>query len=140
MEYDEQEKLVEISIEVFTNDLENILSRRSGNNVRLDKSTRVAQLALAYLNETIKLKNYDGHLKTFSWVGMEPRADTVWLYIETKMPEGFEGISIRNCVFFELFSDQVNRVHIKRDGKKADLVFKPGDDFKAITPTLGDVK
>ena len=133
MEYNEQERLVEISIQVFTNDLENILRRRSGRNVRLDKSRDAAQLTLAYLNETVNLKNYDGDLKTLSWVGMEPEADAVWLYVETRMPEGFEGIEVRNRLFFDLFHDQVNRVHIKYGEKKNDLVFKLGDDFKAIT-------
>jgi hypothetical protein len=140
MEFDEQENLVEISIQVFTNDLENILSRRSGKPVRLDKSTTVAQLALAYLNDAVSLKNREGQMMTLSWVGMETKTDTVWLYLETKMPEGLEGISVRNRIFFELFPDQVNRVHVKQGERKYDLVFKPGDDFKSITPTRGEVK
>lgn len=140
MEYDEEEQLVEISIQVFTNDLENILSRRSGKNVRLDRSREAAQLTLAYLNETVNVKNRGGQLKTLSWVGMEPVADAVWLYVETKMPEGFEGVAVRNRILFDLFDDQVNLVHIKHGEKKYDLVFKPGDDFKAITPTQRDVK
>src|SRR6266850_7193730 len=135
VEYNDSEQLVEISLQVFTHDLENILSRRSGNNVRLDKTPNASQLALAYLNESINLKNRDGKVKSLSWVGMEPEADAVWIYVETKMPEGLEGEEIRNRLFFQLFDDQINLVHIKYDGKKCDLVFKPGDDFKLITPT-----
>jgi uncharacterized protein DUF6702 len=48
------------------------------------------------------------------------------------MPEGLRGAQIRNRIFFDLLDDQVNLVHIKYDDKKADLVFKPGDDFKPI--------
>lgn len=140
VEYNEKEQLVEISIQVFTHDLENILSRRNGKNVRLEKTPEAAQLTLVYLNEAVKLKNHDGGLKTLSWVGMEPEADAVWLYVEAKMPEGFEGGEVRNRILFDLFDDQVNLVHIKHGDKKYDLVFKPGDDFKAITPTKRDVK
>jgi uncharacterized protein DUF6702 len=138
MEYNQREKLVEISIQVFSHDLENILSSRSRKRVRLDKSPDAAQLTLAYLREAVNLKNRDGQLKTFSWVGMESQADTVWLYVETKMPEGLEGARIRNRIFFDLLDDQVNLVHIKDDGKKADVVFKTGDDFKTIAVAGGD--
>lgn len=138
VEYNEKEQLVEISLQVFIHDLENVLSRRSGHDVRLDKTPEAAQLTLAYLNETINLKNRDGQVKTLSWVGMEPQADAVWLYVETKMPEGFDGVQVRDRMLFEMLDDQVNRVHIKYDEKKCDLVFKPGDNFKAIVPnTLG---
>lgn len=140
VEYNEKEQLVEISLQVFTHDLENVLTRRSGHDVRLDKTPEAAQLTLAYLNETINLKNRDGRVKTLSWVGMEPQADAVWLYVETKMPEGFDGVQVRDRIFFEVLDDQVNLVHIKHDEKKYDLVFKPGDDFKAITQTPRGVK
>ena len=138
VEYNDKEKLVEMSLQVFTHDLENILSRRSGKTVILEKTPDASQLTLAYLNESINLKGRDGKVRTFSWVGMEPEADAVWLYIETKMPEGLDGVELRNRVLFELFNDQVNRVHIKYDNKKYDLVFKPGDDFKAIAQPPGD--
>jgi hypothetical protein len=132
VEYNAKEQSVEFSIQVFVHDLENTLSRRSGKEVRLDKTPDAAQLALAYLKEAVNLKSRDGKLQSFTWVGMEPEADAVWLYVETKMPEGLEGAQLRDRLFFESLDDQVNLVHIKYDGKKADLVFKPGEDFKEI--------
>jgi hypothetical protein len=138
LEYNAQSQSVEVSIQVFVHDLENILSRRSGKSVRLDKTPEAAQLTLAYLNEAVSLKNREGQSKTFTWVGMEPEADAVWLYVETKMPEGIEGAQVRDRLFFEQLDDEVNLVHVKDEGKKADLVFKPGDDFKAIVAAKSD--
>lgn len=140
LEFDRKEQLVEISLQVFTHDLENVLSHRSGRKVSLDKSPDAARLTLKYLNETISLRNRDGQLKPLSWVGMESQADAVWLYVETKMTEGLEGAELRDRIFFELLDDQVNLVHIKQDEKKSDLVFKPGDNFKAILPATPSVK
>jgi uncharacterized protein DUF6702 len=57
IEYNEGEKLVEISVEVFSHDLENILSSRSRKRVRLDKTPDAAKLTLAYLLEAVNLKN-----------------------------------------------------------------------------------
>jgi hypothetical protein len=49
------------------------------------------------------------------------------------MPEGLESATLRDRILFETLEDQVNIVHLKYEGKKADLVFKPGDEFKAIS-------
>lgn len=137
IEYNEEEQLLEVSLQVFTHDLVRVLSFRSGKNVILDETPETARLTLAYLNETINLKNQKGQLKTLSWVGMEIKADAVWIYVETKMPEGLDGMQVRDRIFFGALDDQVNRVHIKLDGKKYDLVFKPGDDFKPIANSTG---
>jgi hypothetical protein len=133
MEYNAQEKSLEISLEVFTQDLETVLSRRSGKKVRLDKTDDTANLVLAYLQETLNLKNAQGEVKQLAWVGMETQADAVWLYVEAPMPEGLERATLRDRILFETLEDQVNIVHLKYEGKKADLVFKPGDEFKAIS-------
>jgi hypothetical protein len=135
MEYNAQEKSVEISLEVFTNDLEAALSKRSGKKVRLDKTEGADALVLAYLQDTLNLKNSQGEIKKLSWVGMESKADAMWLYVEAAMPEGLDGAALRDRLFFESLEDQVNLVHLKYEDKKADLVFKPGDEFKAISST-----
>lgn len=132
MEYNPQEQLVEISVQVFSHDLETVLSRRNGKTVRLDRTAGVDKLVLSYLQDTINITNGDGQAKTLSWVGMEAKADAVWLYVEAKMPEGLAGAQVRNRILFDLLDDQVNIVHAKYDGRKADLVFKPGDGFKSL--------
>lgn len=132
MEYNADEKSVEISIQVFAHDLEEILGRRSGQTVRLDKTAGADKLGFKYLQQAVNLKNRAGEVKTFKWVGMESQADAVWLYVETKMPEGLTGAQISDRIFFDLVDDQVNLVHVKYENKKSDLVFKSGDEFKAI--------
>ncbi len=136
-EFNEKSKSLEIAIQVFSHDLETVLSKRAGKRVRLDKSSDAPALVLAYLSEAVNIRNREGQVKAFTWVGMEAQADAVWIYIESKMPEGLEGAQIRNRIFFDLLDDQVNRVHLKYEGKKADLVFKRGEDFKAISPANG---
>jgi hypothetical protein len=135
IEYNRQEQLVEISLQVFSHDLENILTRRNGKKVRIDKTPDATTLILAYLQEAVNLKNSAGETKHLSWVGMETKADRVWLYFESKMPEGLSGAQLRNRIFFDLLDDQVNLVHLKDEDKKSDLVFKPGDAFKPLFET-----
>lgn len=136
MEYNSREQLMEISVQVFAHDLENILTRRNGKKVRLDRTPDAQALILAYLQGAVNLKNGAGETKALTWVGMESKADRVWLYVEAKMPEGLNGAQLRNSILFDLLDDQVNLVHLKYEGKKNDLVFKPGDTFKSLFETL----
>jgi hypothetical protein len=132
VEYNHQEQLLEISLQVFSHDLETVLTKRNGRNIRLDKSPDAPQLILAYIQDSINIKNGAGETKQLAWVGMETQADAIWLYIETKMPEGIAGALLRNRILFDLLDDQINLVHLKDDQRKSDLVFKPGDTFKPL--------
>lgn len=133
IEYNAESRSVEMTFRLFADDLENALSKRSGKPVRLGKTPDVEAQTLAYIKDRFELKNRNGEIKPFTWVGMETKVDTVWVYIETPMGEGLNGAQVRNRIFFELFDDQINRVHITYDGGKTDLVYKPGDySFKAI--------
>ncbi|HEY0406873.1 MAG TPA: DUF6702 family protein [Pyrinomonadaceae bacterium] len=132
IEYNRQEQLLEISLEVYAHDLETILAKRSGKNVRLDKTAEAEPLVFAYLQEAVNIKNGAGDAKPLAWVGMETQTDRVWLYFESKMPEGLTGAQLRDRLFFDLLEDQVNLVHLKDEDHKSDLVFKPGDTFKPL--------
>jgi hypothetical protein len=132
MEYNHAEQSLEITLQVFSHDLETILSRRNGRDIRLGKTPNAEALTFAYLQDAVNLKNGAGDNKTLSWVGMEQKADSVWLYFETKMPEGLAGAQLRDRIFFDFLDDQVNLVHLKDGDQKNDLVFKPGDSFKSL--------
>ena len=132
LNYNNQEQSLEITLRLFADDLENILSRRAGRQVRIDKTTDAAGLTLAYLQDSFELRGRDERAKKLKWVGMEPEVDTVWVYVEAEVRGDVAELSIRNRILFDLFDDQLNVLHIRYNGKAADLVFKPGDRFKAV--------
>jgi hypothetical protein len=138
MDYNAEEKSIEVTIQVFAHDLETAIEKRQGKRVNLEKSPVAAKLMLDYLNDRFVLKNKRGEIQKLSWVGKEQSADSVWLYLETKSAEGLENARLENSLFFELHNDQVNLVTCREAGKKQDFAFKPGDaakniDFKAET-------
>jgi len=131
VEYNDERKTVEVALRIFADDLENILTKRHGKPVRLGKTDGAAKLVFDYLKDFFQLKNRDGAAKEFEWVGMEAKGDLAWLYFEAKMPEGVTSASLRNRLLLDFSDEQVNIVHLKADGRKADLVFKASDsDFK----------
>ena len=130
--YNAQAKMVEITMRVFADDLESALSQRSGKAIKLNHKD-AATLVAAYLRETLELKGRNGQVKKLTWIGMEPKADVVFLYLKAKMPDGIAGAQLRQRVFFELFEDQVNQVLLKSGSAKSSLEFKRGDGFKALS-------
>lgn len=134
IEYNAQEKTAKITLRVFADDLEAALSQRSGKSVKLAHKDAAALIA-AYLRETLELKGRNGQSKRFVWIGLEPKADVALLYVEAKLPDGVAGLQLRQCVFFELFEDQVNQVLLKSGSAKSSLEFKRDDGFKALPLT-----
>jgi hypothetical protein len=131
LEYNPRERAAEITIQTFTDDLKDILDKRTGKNVRLDAGKDANRLAFEYLRDAFELK-YAGSKVELQWVGMEVKGETAWLYALAKMPHGLARASLRNALLFDLFDDQVNIVNILHDGKKSSLVFKHGDGAREI--------
>ncbi len=134
VEYNEEEKTVEVALRVFADDLELALTRRSGRRIYLDSTKDAADVALAYLRETFEISGRDGRKVELKWVGMETQADVAWLYFEAPLPDGLAGARLRDRVLLELFQTQVNIVNLKYGGRKLDLVFKRGDDAPRRIP------
>ena len=130
LEYNAEERLVEITVQTFADDIEAALKRGGASNVRLDSKTTHA-LVLEYLQKVFEIRSGDSRLE-FQWIGMELKGYTVWVYLQAKAPNGLLRTSLRNNLLFEVFPDQVNIVNIIRDGKRTSLVFKRGDGGKEI--------
>jgi hypothetical protein len=126
MNYNQEEKSVEITMRFFPDDLEAALAKQNHKTVHLDHSKAVADLILAYLKKTFELKQGE-RLQSFKWVGMDLGADNAYIYFEAKLPGGLSGAQIRNHFLFEMFDDQANIVTIKHDGKQTDHVFRKED-------------
>jgi hypothetical protein len=136
IDYNEKEKLAEISIQVFRHDLEILLERRTKQRLNLEKKADAEKPMSDYLNETFVLKNAEGEIKKLKWIGFEQDVDTVLIYVETEMPEGLAGGTLSNSMFFELFPEQLNFVHLRFADKKIDLNFKVGDKSFEIAETV----
>jgi hypothetical protein len=131
VEYNPQERAAEITIQTFTDDLKDILTKRAGRNVRLDAGKDADHLAFEYLRDAFELKQGSAKVE-LQWVGMEVKGETAWLYLLAKVPDGLSRASLRNAFLFDLFDDQVNIVNILHDGKKSSLVFKHGEGERQI--------
>lgn len=132
IDYNAEQKLYEISIQLFTHDLEALVKKRNGKAIDIEKTAEIDKFILGYLNDNFVLSDKKGKTKTLKWVGKEFDADSVRVYLETEATENLEGYKLKNTLFFESYPEQANLVVCLYDGKKSDLLFKVGDKIKEI--------
>jgi hypothetical protein len=132
IDYNAGEKNFEIIIKLFTHDLMPLLEKRGGKRLDLEKSPEADKLILEYINENFVLSDKKDTAKTLKWVGKDFDIDEVRVYLETDSTETLEGYKLKNTLFFADFSEQINIVVCRYDGKKADLLYKAGDKIKQI--------
>jgi len=136
IDYNAKQKILEISIQLFTHDLVPLLEKKSGRRIDLEKTPDIDKLIFSYLNENFVLKDDMGETKKIKWVGKELDVDTTRVYVEISTDKSPEGFNLQNTIFFESFPEQTNLVIARFDDKKADLLFKAGDKFQEIKQTV----
>ena len=139
IDYNVEQKILEISIQLFTHDLEAVLKKKSGKSIELEKNAETDKLIFDYLNENFVLTDKKGARKALKWVGKESDADAIRVYVETEVRENPEGYKLKNTLFFESYPEQANLIVCRFDGKKADLLFKVGDKEKEISATKTEI-
>lgn len=134
-EYNPASKCYEITVRLFADDIEAVLSRVAGRSIEIDRDADAEKLAFQYLKETFRVRGPDLTEIPLRWVGLEVKVATVYAYLEATAPDsGLKDLAIANTIFFDLLPDQVNTVILKDPvrGRPSDLIFRMGDRFKVI--------
>ncbi|MBP6002601.1 MAG: hypothetical protein KA746_04105 [Pyrinomonadaceae bacterium] len=133
IDFKKDDKVLEISTQLFKHDLLPLLEKKLGKRVELDQTPGIDAVIFEYLNANFVLTDKSGEVKKLVWVGMEADVESVRVFFKTDSANGPDGYSLRNTLFFESFPEQSNLVICHFNGKKADLAFKVGDKTKTIT-------
>lgn len=119
-----KEATVEISVRVFTEDLEKTLQKYA--TVRVDivspanKDFLDKQIS-NYLSQKIKLK-INGQPVVFTYLGHEIQKESVWSYLEIPKIAVIKKIEIDCTLLYDFEKEQSNIIHVK--GKNMDKSFK----------------
>jgi hypothetical protein len=132
IDLNEKEKKVEISIQMFTHDVNEIFEKKYPKKFDLEKKEESSKILFDFVERNFILKSKKSELSKFQLVGYETDADSMWIYLETDLSESLEGFQLQNSLFFENYPEQSNIVICKYFDKKADLAYKVGDEFKEI--------
>ncbi len=123
---------------MFTDDLEEALSKESGSKVHLGKtsdnsSDKNDPLIEKYIRSHVAYMTPQKQTKALEYVGHEVEADANWLYLEMPYAEPFRGGLLKQNVLMELFDDQVNMVNIQYQGQKKTLVFRKNQPVQDVS-------
>lgn len=131
IDYNARERSWEVSIRVFTDDLENALSKDNNGQkfvvVNKDKNDAFVE---KYVRKHFAFVSSKNQKKSFVYIGKEQEADATWIYIEVPFAEPIAGFSLQNDIMHELFDDQINLVNLNYQGTRKSYIFK--NDEKVI--------
>lgn len=126
MQYNVAQKIFEVSIRVFTDDLEKGVSLDNGakrfiiqnndqNNPYVEKYIR-KHFVLSLAQKRADLK----------YLGKEQEADATWIYLEIPFQGSPENWNLQNSILMETFDDQVNMFNLKYASETKTLLYKKG--------------
>jgi hypothetical protein len=122
------EKSLEFTLRLFADDLEAAVAKR-GTALKHGQPG-FDQAVFAYVQQTLVLKRADGSTMPLAWVGLENKVDVTWVYVEARGVESTAGLTVRDALFQDLFSEQVNMLHVNDARGRRALDFRSGDGFK----------
>lgn len=119
--YNAEDKNLEISCKIFTDDFENALSTLHHSKIDLtnpkDKAVADKQV-YDYIKTNLQLK-LDGKPVNLEFVGYEKENDAVWSYLQVsntgKAPKTIE---IFNSLLYDAYDKQINLMHVSVGGSR----------------------
>ncbi|MBK8956201.1 MAG: hypothetical protein IPM34_11695 [Saprospiraceae bacterium] len=113
--YHPENKQLEISIKLFTDDFEKCLSSHSRKNIRLfapDNGPEVDTAISQYVDTHFQI--YKGRTKLqLQYVGYEKSEEATWSYFEIPLTSLPENLEIKNSLLYDCITGQSNILHLK---------------------------
>ncbi|RYF71863.1 MAG: hypothetical protein EOO39_13185 [Cytophagaceae bacterium] len=136
MEFDVKSQTVEVSIRMFTDDLETALTQENGGKpVHFGGPTKPDQVLERYVRKHFLVADAQRKQRPYTYVGYEQESDAHWVYIEMPVSgaDPFKNIVIKQDILMNLFSDQVNLVNIQYNQQKKTVVFRNNQPVQAVS-------
>jgi hypothetical protein len=126
IEWKPTSKSLQITTQLFTDDIQSILSQHN-QSIYLDPDSDtevINQLIINYFKKTL-IFTFDGIPISYAFLGKEYVKDITKCFMELKFKEVPNKIKLSNELFLSLFEDQQNIVHFKSlDQRKSYLLHK----------------
>ena len=117
------EKTLEISCKLFTDDFEKVLTQNYKTKVVLinpPDRTAMEKLVNDFIQKHLTIKA-DGKQMKLSFIGYEKDNDAIYNYFQADSIVTVKKIAVTNNILHELFTDQINLMHIIVDGKRKSM-------------------
>ena len=138
IDYNNDENTLEISIQLFIDDLELAMNRLGYTNLGLStehEDSLAEQYILTYLIEHLVIE-VDNEPLDLSWIGKEPSDDLagLWCYLVVDNVFPQKVLDVSNNVLMEVFDDQKNIVKLQiNPNSKAYFLFSNEESSGTLT-------
>ena len=134
VEYQQAERSVQISLQLFIDDLESALKNTGSEALFLctkKEHPKANTFIKEYLATVLKIE-IDGKDMIYEYLGKEMSDDlaAVWCYLEILDTDIHQSFSIENRVLMETFDDQKNLVKVKLSKTQKEHYLFDTEDFK----------
>jgi hypothetical protein len=126
--FNEKEKLMEITSKVFLDDLEKALKNQTNNTVELTNPAvpkKAQEMVGAYFKKRLQLK-LDDKSTQLEFVGYEKEAASVWVYFQVSDVSSVKKIAVTNTILYEMYTTQISIMHAQvGNNKKSTRITNP---------------
>ncbi len=132
--YKSETETLEISLRIFTDDLEQTMQDWSNKKLYLGESNEIAQadsLLKSYIFQVFSIE-VDEEKPVIKYLGKEVEQELTWIYLEAKNIPDFDKISISNRLLFQSNPSQTNLIHVNHRQKTKSLLLtknNPSDEL-----------
>lgn len=120
MNHNAQDKTLEISCKIFTDDFEKVLAKNYNTKVDLINPPNKAamdSLVKKYVFSHFAL-NVNGKSGSLVYIGFETDKEASYAYVEVDNVNAVSKVDIYNNLMYDMFDDQVNIMHVIVAGKR----------------------
>lgn len=129
-----QNQTLEITMDIFTDDLELALEKRAGELMRLGderEHTRADEFVEAYLQENFEIRIDDRKLEPL-FIGKQVEFDLTYCYLEYGNVQDFHTLQIKNSLLCDTYDEQSNIVDLSVSGWNEKLLFTKDSPLQTV--------
>lgn len=135
IEHDKSNNTLEISVRIFTDDLEKAIRQSYNSKVDLlNKNERAnsEKFIQQYITKHLLLKADNKNLN-LQFVGFESEEGSIWSYFECPDITSLQSLEVNNTILYDYKEQQVNFIHVKAAGLDETTKLNYPDNYKKFT-------
>lgn len=120
LSYNEKSGAVEVSVRIFTSDLEQILKTKTTAKVDLIHGEEAAnsKLIQTYIGDHLRIE-INNVRQTMHYIGFEEQGESIWAYFEIRNVAAVNSVSVHNTLLYDFIKEQINLVQVRTSTNSA---------------------
>ncbi|MEO1310294.1 MAG: DUF6702 family protein [Pseudomonadota bacterium] len=124
--------LIEVMHRYYAHDAEHAVERLFGPGADIRSVEADLKRFSAYVVERFGLADAGGGPISLRYLGEEFDGPFLWIYQDAPLPDGIEGLRVRNAVLHDVWEDQTNLVNIEGRGETLSATFAKGEGARKL--------